>query len=235
MADSKNTQTAHAGLPEKEWFTLEEVATRWGCTVDDLLHYGITERLEICADFCDATVQMGDFGENDEWNAFSEFQIEGLLEISAEDLKRISKNPNTQTKPKWLWIIHEESGHRGIRRYKGLLRVSIDENGNPLIDGVSARNLVIVGEELNAFEKHYRIGACAGTMPDLREPDKLDPRKEKTYLQIIRALLAEANIPDEPYKAAAVLQAAAAKSGLILPSKPDTIAEKLKSARNLSD
>jgi len=49
MADTKNTQTAPAGLPDKEWFTLEEVAGRWGCGVDDLLHWGGQDLLEICA------------------------------------------------------------------------------------------------------------------------------------------------------------------------------------------
>jgi len=48
MADSKNTQPAPAGLPEKEWFTLDEVAARWGCTVNDLLHYGTNKKLTLC-------------------------------------------------------------------------------------------------------------------------------------------------------------------------------------------
>ena len=47
MATNENTQPARKGLPEKEWFTLAEVAKRWGCTADDLLHYGITSRLSI--------------------------------------------------------------------------------------------------------------------------------------------------------------------------------------------
>lgn len=48
MADTKNRQTGSAGLPEKEWFTLEEIAKRWGCTVHDLLHYGTNKKLTLC-------------------------------------------------------------------------------------------------------------------------------------------------------------------------------------------
>jgi len=41
MADTKNTQTAPAGLPEKEWFTLDEVAARWSTDKATIPHYGL--------------------------------------------------------------------------------------------------------------------------------------------------------------------------------------------------
>jgi len=34
-------------LPKRDWFTLEEVARRWGCTIEDLIDYGENEALRI--------------------------------------------------------------------------------------------------------------------------------------------------------------------------------------------
>jgi len=48
MADTKNTQTAPAGLPAKEWFTLDEVAARWGTDKETILHYGLVNHLTLC-------------------------------------------------------------------------------------------------------------------------------------------------------------------------------------------
>jgi len=36
-------------LPAKVYYSLEEVAVQWDCTVDDLLHYAEMEKLEICS------------------------------------------------------------------------------------------------------------------------------------------------------------------------------------------
>jgi hypothetical protein len=65
--------------------------------------------------------------------------------------------------------------------------------------------------------------------------DQLDPRKEKTYLQIIRAMSLALDLPKQPYKAAEVLQQIAAQHKVELPKKLDTIATKLEEARNLSE
>ncbi len=39
------------------------------------------------------------------------------------------------------------------------------------------------------IESEQSISAYAGTMPDLNKPDRLDPRKETTYLNVIGAML----------------------------------------------
>lgn len=64
---------------------------------------------------------------------------------------------------------------------------------------------------------------------------KLDIRKEKTYLQMIRVMDAEMGLPTPPHKAAEVLQAMAAGKGFSLPTKTETVASKLTDARNLSE
>jgi len=237
MADIKNNQTGSIGLPEKEWFTLEEVADRWGCSIYDLLHYGITRKLRISVDFhevilklvepiesfCDRGFQVGD-----------EFFYEGLLILDPNDLRFIEKSKKPETK--WLWAIHPVS--------QDVIDCGLDDDimfsMAPIkvvhAQAIDLGDLLIAKQEIDRFEHEYRIVIYAGTMPSMtEETDRLDPRKEKTYLQIIRALLAAATMPDEPYKAADVLQTAAAAKGLVLPSKRDTIADKLKAARNLSD
>ncbi|MDD2893187.1 MAG: hypothetical protein PHF20_04595 [Halothiobacillaceae bacterium] len=52
MADEKNNAVAKFDKDAlRKWFALADVATMWGRTVDDLLHYGETNKLEICALF----------------------------------------------------------------------------------------------------------------------------------------------------------------------------------------
>ena len=63
--------------------------------------------------------------------------------------------------------------------------------------------------------------------------DKLDPRERATLLQIIAVLSAEAELDLTKHsKAAETLQAMGASHGLELPKKTDTIAGKLKEARD---
>lgn len=77
------------------------------------------------------------------------------------------------------------------------------------------------------------------TIDSANEPQglapRLDNRKEKSYLQIIRTLLAETDLPLAPYKAAQVLQVMAAKHGIEVPKKLDTIADKISLARQLKE
>ena len=66
--------------------------------------------------------------------------------------------------------------------------------------------------------------------------EKLDVRERTTLLQIIAALAAEANLDLAKHsKAAETLQAIGAKHGLEMPKKKDTIAGKLKEARDLQE
>ncbi len=44
MTDEK---VAPSGLPEKEWFTLDEIAQRWGCSVEHVVHLGAAGHVEL--------------------------------------------------------------------------------------------------------------------------------------------------------------------------------------------
>jgi hypothetical protein len=73
-------------------------------------------------------------------------------------------------------------------------------------------------------------------MPDLSKPDKLDPRKEKTYLQIIRVLLKELKFDGKkPHSDAESIKALTTKHKVQVPSKTETIAKVITDALNLSD
>jgi hypothetical protein len=46
-------------LPEKEYYSLQEIADQWGCNTDDLLHYAEIGRLEICLYIDKAEYEVG--------------------------------------------------------------------------------------------------------------------------------------------------------------------------------
>jgi len=86
----------------------------------------------------------------------------------------------------------------------------------------------------NVYEGlHETAKGAPGKQPENGE--QLDPRKEKTYLQMIRAMALALDLPQKPYKAAEVLQQIAAQHSVDLPKKLDTIAQKIEAARKLSE
>jgi hypothetical protein len=51
-------------LPEKEYYSLKEVADQRGCTVNDLLHYAETGKLELCVTIYPGFYEVGEEPEN---------------------------------------------------------------------------------------------------------------------------------------------------------------------------
>lgn len=239
MAENENSAPARTGLPEKEWFTLSEIAERWGCSEDDLLHYGETEKLGLSFNFQDVKLAWGsnDIHFDDGEIYIQETDVKrwrGLFMLSKHDIRGIvaygSLYPQELHNTLTLDHCYQKYGRveHGDGQYK--------DSFGPHVDYVQKSDLLITRQERDRFEKKYRIGAHAGEMPDLSKPDKLDQRKEKTYLQVIRALAIEAGYSLEtPYKDADTLMKSAASHGVIMPSKRDTIAHVLKDAANLSD
>jgi len=187
MADTKNTQTAPAGLPEKGWFTLEEVAGRWGCTVDELLHHGGQGVLELCIyrhikgcsqsysnlageNECEIEPSKGVGGG---WvyrpwyvapicstvDMTWDFDHSPLLAISPLDIRRIEFRGGALI----------EHGMVGVFScsYMGNTNLPFNEKDQEhTID-----TLLVTRLERDRFEREYRIGAYAGTMPDLSKSD----------------------------------------------------------------
>jgi len=130
MTDTKNTQTAPAGLPAKEWFTLDEVAARWGTTIDSVLHLMETRQLEGMAQLPAIKSEEGDFIST------------GAMMYGIEPREAI------------------------LIKLQGSVKT-------PDGQGVLTREtLAIMFEEVDRFEREYRIGKYAGTMPDLSSMGK---------------------------------------------------------------
>jgi hypothetical protein len=100
---------------------------------------------------------------------------------------------------------------------------------------LTRQDLCLTLEEIERFEQAQGIGKPT-QIPDLSEPKKLDPRKEKTYLQIIRVLLRELKFDGKnPHSDAGAIQASAATHKVQIPVKTETIAKVIEDALNLSE
>lgn len=224
MAETENSAPAKFDKDAlREWFTLEQVADRWGCTTDDLLHYGDVGLLDLCirpgveplnfilAPWGDETgPRQYLYNENADEMAWDyALSFYSLIPVGGRCLQFISKTGRAQVTVKKIPSIY------GVTRYLFDLPFDNDmlSHKKPFIDDdsrewrVTARlgidiadqhkftitrnDLLIPKEELDGFEKEHRIGAHAGEMPKLDEQDadNLHPRKEKTYLNTIAAML----------------------------------------------
>lgn len=167
MADLDNNQTTPTGLPEKDWFTLEEIARRWNCPIADLLHYGSRGMLEICA-----------FKPNDEHCEYRPmgipetergWHVEVTFSHSEEDMPLFALNSADIKKLELEGQCYVEGGAFGIFRVTFYPYVrSPDGHAKPIL--IYASKTFVTKRERDFFEKEHRIGAHAGTMPDQGEP-----------------------------------------------------------------
>jgi len=202
----KNNQTGSIGLPEKEWFTLEEIAGRWGCTVDELLHHGGQSVLELCIyrhikgcsqsysslageNECEIEPSKGGGGG---WvyrpwyvapicstvDMSWDFDHSPLLAISPLDIRRIEFRGGALI----------EHGMIGVFfcSYIGNTNLPFNEKDHEH----TIETLLVTRLERDRFEREYRIGAYAGTMPDLHNAGKWPWGNHET--ELLRKLAAAA-------------------------------------------
>ena len=209
-------------LLEKEWYTLQEVAGRWtrmtgqAVGIDDILHYGKTGKLKISAELPEMGVDRRHIGSDDPIKHF--LLGRGVYVLPQETVVGAME----QGRYPFGWLQSTE----------GAMVIYTPADDAPKV-WITKENMLVRIDDIKDFEQAHGLGQPA-QLPKPQD-DKLDPRKEKTYLQIIRALLSADNFPSEPYKAAELLINHCTAKGLALPSKRDTIAEKIKAAYNLSD
>ncbi|RCX11839.1 hypothetical protein [Extensimonas vulgaris] len=176
-------------LPKRDWFTIEEVARRWGCTIEDLIDYGENEALRISVrparKICIAWREKS--ATKNTPNQWTETILP--LGLTPEDLRGAFGD--------------------GCRPYIVLPPVSGNEAlvGDVILDFdppqiFTAKDLVIVHEELDRFEREYRIGAHAGELP--KPKPKLGERERQTLLALIGAML-ETLVHKGPFKSQAEL------------------------------
>ena len=128
--------TKPSSLPEKEWFTLEEIAERWGTTSKTVLHYGGGGLLEICA--------------------YWVYSIKGVYAIGQHSVRREPEEilHPTGYPPKenlcalfvltWSELTFME-------------QIGVSES--------DLAHLYVTRFERDGFEQEHRVGAHAGAMP----------------------------------------------------------------------
>lgn len=215
---------ASIAWPESEWVFIGKIADHWGVTVDYLLQLGARGLLEICAVFNAEEVGWIDMEEalrTDELalkfddflvgpyrlSSHAFFTTSGFIEDRNVYTSRYAPDPGSDSDHKWLGL-----------------------TSRPFSRPVS--ELVVFAQERDRFEEEHRIGAHAGEMP---KPDKIDGRERTTLLQMIRVMDRKLELEDAPKAAARELQEYAAALGFEIRGKADTLADKIREARNLED
>lgn len=203
----------------KEWFTLAEVAERWTnatkqtITEDDLLHFGEQALLEICFQTHQRRLLGKSTPLNDKKNILHYWFYQYCKNIDVLEGGYAFDKGYFVTERGYGYnndlyaleipnIKRLKSGNK-INVYGGAVGQEYVEFGRTILnledpsknsflalpEEINANNLLITKDERDRFEKENRIGAYAGKMPDLNKPDRLDPRKETTYLNVIGAML----------------------------------------------
>jgi hypothetical protein len=170
-------------VPEKDWFTLSEVAERWECGQNEIIHYGSLSLLEICVvvpnniyDYkvppdCEYknTISPGSEREGDPQ----------IIALNVRDIKDIeNKGKHTIYGGRYgtyefLWYTIEEYCRNNV-------------SAEPV--QVDASNLRITKLARDKFEKEHNVGAFSEESPDIK-PDSISETKERNYQKIIGALL----------------------------------------------
>ena len=108
---------------------------------------------------------------------------------------------------------------------------------NPIT--ISANELFVCSEQVAEFERAHSVvndgvdNQIFDSKTGTGEPDKIDIRKETTYLQFVNLMVKTLDLSEKPFTAAEQLSSAAGRLGVPFPSSLDTIVKVLKAARDL--
>jgi len=177
-------------LPKRAWLTPEELARRWGCTVEDLIDYGENATLRISvrpARPVETYRRENDANGNpvDHWG-----EAVGSIGLTPEAL-RGAFGDGCKLSVVLPPVLIEDAPFSYVA---------------PPLDGplqiFTRKDLVIVTEEIDRFEREYRIGAHAGEPP--KPKPELGERERQTLLILIGALT-ETLMDKGPFKSQAAL------------------------------
>lgn len=153
-------------LPEKEWLTLEEIAKRWGCSVEDLWHYSETGRLRLSIRPTKPIRLVNCLGKlppppPSAWRYDNKsvpiFIGRGPFGFESPDA-RVPEDPGAiyldEVTIALPCVLNEGNG------WKGMFMITPGLDDEP-----TKAPVVIVRAERERFEQEYRIGAAAGKMP----------------------------------------------------------------------
>ncbi|KTG17758.1 MULTISPECIES: hypothetical protein [unclassified Guyparkeria] len=222
---------APAGLPEKEWFSLDEIAERWGCSTDYLIHIG-----------GQGLLAMGVWADG--WEIWDlEFRTDGHLGVGfftleAQDVAKLEQADGQFIAGGCFGFSGEgdfifPTVGFGTTGYASKFSAGTDGSfGNrPLVHIV---DLKVSRAERDRFEKEHRIGVHAGEMPKAGGEDdrEVHPKAKHGMLRVIAALDAYIGAPDEAYNAADAILAKLSESD-DLPDRK-TLAKYLREAREVT-
>jgi hypothetical protein len=229
-----------SALPEKEWFTLQEIAARWDTDVHTLIHYGHHGLLEIrtywptggqpslaMADTRPISVLPPHYLGNLERNKGSypiwerDLQLPPLSTEGLDD-ETIARLEDLLPSDELLMKQRTTGNSASKKEELPVATITVDD-------------LFIMREERDRFEQEHRVGAFAGVLPDPNKAKELDPRIKDTYLRMIRVMSTALKLPERHYKAAEILEIYAIEQRVKWPVKSETIANKLKQAYDLED
>lgn len=97
MASRKSGNSSSSNLPPREYYRLDQAAEELGCSVDDLIHWGGCEFIELTTTLQNAPLRgvFGVFLSLDEISTITETDvIEELLEQNHDALRYLEENPN---------------------------------------------------------------------------------------------------------------------------------------------
>ena len=163
MTNSALTLYPAKNLPPREWFTLELVAKRWGCQIEDILQYGQTDKLRISQNFASVKAIFRYFDESI-FPPLQEYQSTFTacpFGISSEDITRLA-NGNPPFQPRILFTPGPVISNQG--RFSSAEVIESDP--------VSLQSLIIITEELIRFEGDNFL--------NLEKNESISP-KEKEY------------------------------------------------------
>jgi len=194
-------------LPEREYYTLPELAERWNTTERHLLELMLSRKVDSVALYSgDAVISWADENRTPQ-----ELKTRTTLEIRT-------------------WYDHELlldlyiNGRGTLTRY---YQDGYEYLFNPAIE-IDAGQLLVTGLTVRKFEKRNETDQQA------EKAEEIDPRERTTYLKLIRLLCELQGIDiSRPYKAYEVLAQLSATKKIALPVSKNAIADKFAEARDI--
>lgn len=190
--------------PLLEWISLDNVAKKWECSKEIVIEQGIIGNLRISFNFKIAKIAWFDFSKfTDNGEPYDSMQteyevVDSILGITSEDLLRLN-NGEINIQPHKLLPPSSHKNDNRFARYAVVYKPFPSRavwDPVPQVESINICGLGLLKWEMIRFE-----GECGDFLKSnsihLSETalsiKKLDPRKRKSYLQIIHVLMKDAD------------------------------------------
>ena len=164
MDEAKNTEVKPNGLPARQWFTLQDVATRWtgmtgqAVSVEDVLHYGAEGLLRISCNYRHAVPNILERVATPEGLKYLNrigLPEKGPFGLNAHDIQRIEDGelfvPNSVL-PNTILTYEEADGAVYM-----LPSFNMSDADKKLDNTLHVERLIVVREEIERFEQTHGL------------------------------------------------------------------------------